>query len=99
MNTQRSGNTSGQQDPAAVFNGRQIPFAPGQTVGAALVANGIQSWRETRHEGRPRGLFCGIGVCFDCLVSVDGMPNQRACLVEAADGMQVSSSTGNRNRA
>ena len=71
------------------FDGRDLTAAPGQTVGAALVTNGVTAWRGTRKEGRPRGLFCGIGVCFDCLVTVDGVSNQRACLVDLRDCMEV----------
>ncbi|MEV5000631.1 (2Fe-2S)-binding protein [Nocardioides sp. LML1-1-1.1] len=73
------------------FDGRALPAEPGQSVGAALTAAGIRSWRTTRIEGRPRGLFCGIGVCFDCLVTVDGRPNQRACLTPVRDGMVLES--------
>jgi predicted molibdopterin-dependent oxidoreductase YjgC len=72
------------------IDGRQITARPGQSVGAALVDNGIRSWRTTRKHGRPRGLFCGIGVCYDCLITVDGRPNQRACLVPAAHGMTLT---------
>ncbi|MBU8864944.1 (2Fe-2S)-binding protein [Paenarthrobacter aromaticivorans] len=71
------------------FNGRPITTSAGQSVGSALVTNGITAWRDTRKQARPRGLFCGIGVCFDCLVSVDGIPNQRACLVEVCEGMKI----------
>jgi predicted molibdopterin-dependent oxidoreductase YjgC len=76
------------------FDERTIAFEPGQTVAAALIAGGIRSWRSTRVERRPRGLFCGIGICFDCLVIVDGKPNRRACLELAADGMQVRTQEG-----
>lgn len=76
------------------FDGRPVSFGPGQTLGAALVASGTISWRTTRVEGRPRGLFCGIGVCFDCLVTVDGHPNQRACLVVAHPEMKVATQEG-----
>lgn len=74
------------------FDGQDLTAAPGQTVGAALVTNGVTAWRGTRKEGRPRGLFCGIGICFDCLVTVDGVSNQRACLVDLCDGMEVRGS-------
>lgn len=77
-----------------VLDGRPVPAAAGATVGAALAADGVRSWRSTRRGGRPRGLFCGIGVCFDCLVTVDGHPNQRACLVPARPGQQVSTQEG-----
>lgn len=77
-----------------VFDGQPIPLAPGQSVGAALVSAGIRSWRTTRNGERPRGLFCGIGICYDCLVTIDGAPNQRACLTAARPGLQVHSGTG-----
>ena len=72
------------------FSGTAIPFLPGQTVGAALMAAGIVSWRTTRFEHRPRGLFCGIGICYDCLITVDGVHSERACLVPARDGIVVT---------
>jgi predicted molibdopterin-dependent oxidoreductase YjgC len=74
------------------FDGRPIRTSAGQSVGSALVTNGITAWRDTRKHGRPRGLFCGIGVCFDCLVAIDGKPNQRACLVEVREGMDINGS-------
>ena len=76
------------------FDGKPIPFRPGQSVGAALTGAGIRSWRSTRRTGRPRGLFCGIGVCFDCLVVVDARPNVRACLRLAEPGMDVRTQQG-----
>ena len=73
------------------FGGREIPFEPGQSIAAALIAAGIRSWRRTR-DGAPRGLFCGIGACYDCLVVVNGTPAQRACLLPARDGDMVEPS-------
>jgi hypothetical protein len=73
------------------FDGRAVPTRPGETVAAALTNAGIRSWRTTRQAGRPRGLFCGIGVCFDCLLTVDDHPNQRACLIRVAPGMRLRS--------
>lgn len=60
----------------------------GETIAEALLASGRRAWRLTRH-GRPRGLYCGIGLCFDCLVTVNGTPNVRACLTTVAAGMVV----------
>lgn len=71
-------------------DGRPVQALPGQSIGAALHAAGVRSWRRTRFGGRPRGLFCGIGVCFDCLISVNGAPERRACLLEARPGDAVS---------
>lgn len=73
------------------LDGAPLTAASGQSVGAALTDAGIRSWRTTRHGNRPRGLFCGIGICFDCLLTIDGRPNQRACLVTARDGMTLTS--------
>ncbi len=73
-------------------DGRAVPVVPGQTVGAALHAAGIRTWRTTRFGDRRRGLFCGIGVCFDCLVTVNGVENLRACLTEARPGDEVTTS-------
>ena len=74
------------------FDGEPMTAEAGQTVGAALLAAGIRSWRVTRSGGRPRGLFCGIGVCFDCLVDVNGDRAVRACLVPVQNGDEVRTS-------
>lgn len=76
------------------FDGRPVPAAPGQTVAAALWADGVRSWRTTRGTGAPRGLFCGIGACFDCLVTIDGARNQRACLIPARPDQVVTTQVG-----
>jgi NADPH-dependent 2,4-dienoyl-CoA reductase/sulfur reductase-like enzyme len=76
------------------FDGRPVPVAAGQTVAAALWDAGIRSWRRTRTTGAPRGLFCGIGACFDCLATIDGRLDQRACLVAARAGMVVGTGSG-----
>lgn len=71
------------------FEGREIKARSGWTIAAALAAAGEQRLRETK-AGEARGLFCGMGVCQDCLVEVDGQPNRRACMTKAEVGMQVS---------
>ena len=76
------------------FAGRTLQARDGQSVAAALTAAGVRSWRTTRREERPRGLFCGIGACFDCLLTIDGRPAQRACLVPVRDGMIVGETGG-----
>ncbi|MDJ0344700.1 (2Fe-2S)-binding protein [Streptomyces sp. H10-C2] len=77
------------------MDGRAVPALPGQSVAAALWAAGILAWRTTRVNGRPRGAFCGIGSCFDCLATVNGTANQRACLVPARPGDLVTTQEGN----
>jgi predicted molibdopterin-dependent oxidoreductase YjgC len=83
------------------FDGEEIQVEPGQTIAAALIAAGHRSWRTTRVAGAPRGAFCGIGVCFDCLATVNARPNIRACLAEAAPGDVVTTQdgTGHGDRA
>ncbi|MBB6414778.1 hypothetical protein HDC93_000330 [Streptomyces sp. AK010] len=76
------------------FDGRPVEALPGQTVAAVLWSAGVTSWRSTRGEGRPRGVFCGIGVCFDCLVTVNGRPSQRACLVPVRPGDEIGTQDG-----
>jgi predicted molibdopterin-dependent oxidoreductase YjgC len=84
----------GESAISLTFDGRPISARAGDSVGAALTRAGVRSWRTTRHRGRPRGLFCGIGVCYDCLVTVDGVADQRACLVPVADGLDVRTQEG-----
>ncbi len=71
------------------FDGRPIAALEGETIAAALSAAGIVAYRRTA-SGAPRGLYCGMGACFDCVVSVDGRIGQRACLTKVADGMRVT---------
>ena len=75
------------------FDGREVPARPGETVGAALLAAGIRFLRRAE-DGGPRGLFCGIGVCWECRCVIDGRPNTRACMVEAKPGMSVRRQEG-----
>ncbi|MGA8112357.1 MAG: (2Fe-2S)-binding protein [Actinocatenispora sp.] len=72
-----------------VVDGVPVPLRPGDTVAACLLGEGRLSWRRTRQTGRPRGVFCGIGVCFDCLVTVNGTPGVRACRYTAAPGDEI----------
>ena len=83
------------------LDGQVIEAEPGQSVAAALIAAGTRSWRRTRTGDWPRGVFCGIGVCFDCLATINGTPNLRACLVEASSGDVVTTQhgTGHDDRA
>jgi aerobic-type carbon monoxide dehydrogenase small subunit (CoxS/CutS family) len=76
------------------FNGEKIIAIGGQSVAAALLAANQRALRKTRFNNNERGVFCGIGVCFDCLVVIDGITNQRACLIEARPGMKVQTQVG-----
>ncbi|GBL25424.1 hydrogen cyanide synthase subunit HcnA [Candidatus Planktophila sp.] len=76
------------------FDGEKIDAITGQSVAAALLAANQRALRKTRFNNNDRGVFCGIGVCFDCLVVIDGITNQRACLIEAKPGMKVQTQVG-----
>lgn len=71
------------------FEGQEITAQEGQSLAAALTQAGHRAFRDTA-KGAQRGIFCGMGVCQDCLVSIDGSPNQRACMTPVQDGMKVS---------
>jgi aerobic-type carbon monoxide dehydrogenase small subunit (CoxS/CutS family) len=69
-------------------DGQPVSARQGHTVAAVLVASGRQVLRHT-HRGTPRGVFCGMGVCFDCLVTIDDLPDQRACMTLKQPGMRL----------
>lgn len=70
------------------FEGAAIRCWAGDTIAAALLAAGEYHCRVTAW-GEGRGIFCGMGVCQDCLVTVDGKPDQRACMTSVRDGMRI----------
>ena len=71
------------------FNGQDVSCESGQSIAAALIAEGNRELRSTRFGDKPRSIFCGIGVCFDCVVVIDGVANQRSCVIAAKQGMKV----------
>jgi glycine/D-amino acid oxidase-like deaminating enzyme/uncharacterized protein YjeT (DUF2065 family) len=73
-----------------VYDGQRLTALAGETVAAALASHGIVQFRHTRDGGR-RGLYCGMGACFDCLVTVDGKASQRACLTKVAANQEIRS--------
>ncbi len=70
------------------FDGRPIKAREGQTIAEALLADGITTFRKTRY-GEDRGVFCAMGVCFECRAIVDGTPNTRTCMTPATQGCKV----------
>ncbi len=71
-----------------VLNGVDVTVAPGTTVAAALLAANVMRFR-TSVTGQPRAPLCGMGVCMECRVTIDGRPQQVACQTLCAEGMQV----------
>lgn len=76
------------------FDGQVIEAQEGDNVAAALLASGMKSLRDTAVTASARGPFCMMGVCFDCLVEIDGTPNRQACMIAVRDGMVVERQTG-----
>lgn len=81
------------QQVGVTLDGQPVIAYEGESVAALLFAEGITATRVTRG-GEPRGVYCGIGVCFDCLVVVDGVPNTRACVTWVREGMTVERQAG-----
>jgi D-hydroxyproline dehydrogenase subunit gamma len=69
-------------------DGRPVTVATGSSVAAALLNAGITAFRRSI-SGEPRGPVCGMGVCFECRVTIDGVSHERACLITVRDGMAV----------
>lgn len=81
--------TTGESGAIVFYvNGAPVRARAGQSVAAALAAEDRIALRRTRG-GALRGVFCGMGVCYDCLVTVDGRANERACLTTVREGMRV----------
>jgi predicted molibdopterin-dependent oxidoreductase YjgC len=78
------------------FEDRSILAQEGDTIAIALMNAGARAFRETPLSGAARGPLCLMGVCFDCLVEVDGTPNVQACMVAVRDGMRVRLQHGAR---
>lgn len=80
-----------------VFEGRPLTVPAGISVAAALLANGAGHTRESPVNGRPGAPYCMMGVCFECLVQVDGRANCQGCLITVAEGMRVERQRGARD--
>jgi D-hydroxyproline dehydrogenase subunit gamma len=70
-------------------NGRHVRVATGTTVAAAILIAGETSFRRSVL-GEPRGPLCGMGVCFECRVTIDGLAHCRSCQIVCRDGMMVT---------
>lgn len=77
------------------YNDTPVPALDGEPVAAALMNAGIRSFRTTAKRHEPRGIFCAIGRCTDCMMIVDGVPNVRTCVCPVHDGMRVYTQNGN----
>ncbi|UFZ04114.1 (2Fe-2S)-binding protein [Bradyrhizobium ontarionense] len=76
--------------------GQAVAAREGDTVSAALLASGLDVRRSTAVSGAKRLPYCMMGVCFDCLVTIDGVGNRQGCLVPVVEGMQIEIQKGKR---
>jgi predicted molibdopterin-dependent oxidoreductase YjgC len=86
----------GGESVAITIDGKAFQARAGDTVAAALLAAGLSQCRTTPVSGAPRGPFCMMGVCFDCLVEIDGQGNRQGCLVRVRPGMRIATQRGGR---
>jgi sarcosine oxidase subunit alpha len=77
-----------------VFDGQTFEALEGETVAFALWGAGVRVLGHDERQGHPRGLSCGIGHCYNCRVTIDGVPDVRSCVTPVAEGMQVRSQHG-----
>jgi len=82
------GQRGAESELEIVVDGQRQRVAPGITVAAALFNLGISALRRSV-SGESRGPVCGMGVCFECRVTIDSRPHQRACMVAVVDGMHI----------
>lgn len=81
------------------FEGRELEARAGDNLAAVLLNAGEQVLRHAPVSGSPRGPYCMMGVCFECLVEIDGRPGQQACMIAVRDGMDVRRDRGSGEAA
>jgi predicted molibdopterin-dependent oxidoreductase YjgC len=84
------------KDVAITIDGVLFTARAGDSVAAALLASGLLACRTTPISDAPRGPYCLMGVCFECMVEIDGRPNQQACLIPVGPGMRIATQRGLR---
>ena len=88
--------SSGRRAIALTIDGAPVSAFEGDSVAAALLAAGTSDFRTTPVVGSRRGPWCMMGVCFDCLVTIDGIGSRQACLVPVREGMAIETQQGKR---
>lgn len=81
-----------------IYNGKEIEGYEGEPIAAALKAAGVMVHRYTKKQHKPRGIFCAIGRCTDCVMVVNGKPNVRTCTTPLKEGMTVETQYGVSNK-
>lgn len=89
MDDLRIGTIKRKERVKLLVNGNEIPAYKGETILAALMAAGIKTLKRSPLNNDPRGALCGMGVCFECMVTVNGIPNIRSCMTEVENNMEI----------
>ena len=71
------------------IDGQTVEAYEGETIAAVMLSLGLRTFRHTEKTHEPRGIFCGMGICQECRVTVNGIPNVRACMTPVASGMVI----------
>lgn len=82
---------------AVTFNGEPLHVPATTSVAAALLAAGVRRFRNSPVSGEARAPYCMMGVCFECLLEIDGVPNRQGCLVALREGMDIRTQDGMRD--
>ncbi|MCI8455348.1 MAG: (2Fe-2S)-binding protein [Lachnospiraceae bacterium] len=88
------GDVTKQKEITIYFDGKPVKAKEGEPIAAALMSAGYRAFRTTAKRHEPRGVFCAIGRCTDCMMIVDGRPNTRTCITPVRDGMRVETQHG-----
>ncbi|MGE5340580.1 MAG: (2Fe-2S)-binding protein [Candidatus Omnitrophota bacterium] len=89
MDDLRIGNIKRKEKITFFVNGKEVDAYKGETLLAALIAAGYKQLKKSPVKGTPRSALCGMGVCFECIVNVNGVPNIRSCMTEVENNMKV----------
>jgi D-hydroxyproline dehydrogenase subunit gamma len=81
---------------AVTIDGRPVEARAGDSVAAVLLAEGVAPTRVSAASGAPRAPYCMMGVCFECLVTIDGVGNRQSCLVPVGEGMAIETQSARR---
>lgn len=88
------GKSENKREVTFYYNGKPLKGLEGEPISAALKVNGVMAHRYTAKKHEPRGIFCAIGRCTDCVMVVNGKPNIRTCITPLEEGMQVQTQDG-----
>jgi len=88
------GPVEGVEMVTVTIDGKKYEAVKGEVIAAVLMANGIMVHRHTTKRHEPRGIYCGIGQCTDCVMTVNGKPNVRTCITPVEEGMVIETQEG-----